>query len=315
MINGKIRFASGLLLLSATAGFAQSTGPPVVTIKQGSSVKLRANSVNATTYQWLRNGIPIQNATLPDIEVKDAGTYKVVAYNKEGCESDVSDAVVVLVEPVNPRKADMMVKKDADLRSVGVADIYEYQIVVTNKGADQATQIMVTDVLPPEVTLEQFLTTTGTARYDNGSRAVNWEIMSLDSGKTAQINIRVKAASPGLVKNTATVTAFEVDPDLSNNSSTHEKTIVDIMVPNVFTPNGDNKNDTFMIPGLEKYEANELTIINRWGATVYSKKGYKNDWTGDSLAEGTYYYLLKVKAGGNKWEVYKGYVTLLRGKR
>lgn len=315
MINGKIRFASGLLLLSATAGFAQSTGPPVVTIKQGSSVKLRANSVNATTYQWLRNGIPIQNATLPDIEVKEAGTYKVVAYNTEGCESDVSDAIVVLVEPVIPRSADMMVKKDADLRSVGVADMYEYLITVTNKGVDQATQIKVRDMLPPEVAFEQFVFSSGEAVYDPASRTVNWDIQKLDSGKTAEIRIKVKALSPGQVKNVATVSAFEVDPDPANNSSTNEKMIVDIMIPNVFTPNGDAKNETFMIPGLEKYEANELTIINRWGATVYAKKGYKNEWTGDSLAEGTYYYLLKVKTGGNKWEVYKGYVTLLRGKR
>lgn len=315
MINGKIRFASGLLLLSATAGFAQSTGPPVVTIKQGSSVKLRANSVNATTYQWLRNGIPIQNATLPDIEVKEAGTYKVVAYNKEGCESDVSDAIVVLVEPVIPRSADMMVKKDADLRSIGVADIYEYLITVTNKGIDQATQIKVRDILPPEVAFEQFVFSSGEAVYDQSTRTVLWGIQQLDSGKTAEIRIKVKALSPGQVKNIATVSAFEVDPDPANNSSANEKMIVDIMIPNVFTPNGDNKNETFMIPGLEKYEANELTIINRWGATVYAKKSYKNDWTGDSLAEGTYYYLLKVKAGGNKWEVYKGYVTLLRGKR
>ncbi|HMI02787.1 MAG TPA: gliding motility-associated C-terminal domain-containing protein [Pedobacter sp.] len=315
MINGKIRFASGLLLLSATAGFAQSTGPPVVTIKQGSSVKLRANSVNATTYQWLRNGIPIQNATLPDIEVKEAGTYKVVAYNTEGCESDVSDAIVVLVEPVISKSADMSVKKDADLRSIGVADMYEYLITVTNKGVDQATQIKVRDMLPPEVSFEKFVFSSGEAVYDASSRTVNWDIQKLDSGKTAEIRIKVKALSPGQVKNIATVSAFEVDPDPANNSSTNEKNIVDIMIPNVFTPNGDTKNETFMIPGLEKYEANELTIINRWGATVYAKKGYKNDWAGDSLAEGTYYYLLKVKAGGNKWEVYKGYVTLLRGKR
>ncbi|MNE76567.1 hypothetical protein D3C80_1728100 [compost metagenome] len=62
------------------------------------------------------------------------------------------------------------------------------------------------------------------------------------------------------------------------------------------------------------YETNELTIVNRWGGTVYDKKGYKNDWDGSNLNEGTYYYLLKIKTADNKWEVYKGYVTILRSK-
>lgn len=315
MINGKIRFASGLLLFSATAGFAQANGSQTVKIKEGSSLKLRASSVNATTYQWIRNDAAIPNATLPDIEIKQAGIYRVVAYNAEGCESDVSDPIVVEVEPVVPRVADMVIKKDADLKSIGISDTYEYLIRVINKGVDIATEIKVKDVLPPEVAFEQFVFSLGDATYDVGTRTINWDILKLDSGRTAEIRIKVKALKAGLVKNTATVSAFEIDPDPSSNSATNEKVVVDIMIPNVFTPNGDNKNETFMIPGLDKYEANELTIMNRWGNTVYSKKGYQNDWTGDSLSEGTYYYLLKVKTAGNKWEVYKGYITLLRGNR
>ncbi len=315
MINRRIRLTSGLLLLSATAGYGQSAGAQTVKIREGSSVKLRANSVNASTYQWLRDRRPIPGATLAELRVFRSGIYTVVAYNQEGCESDVSDEIIVEVEPLKPKVADMMVRKDADLRSAGISDIFEYQIRVTNKGSDQATQIRVTDVLPPEVSFEQYIASMGTASYNNSTRALNWDILSLDSGMTAQINIKVKATAAGLVKNTATVTALEIDPDPSNNTATNEKTIVDIMIPNVFTPNGDNKNDTFIIPGLDKYEANELTIMNRWGATVYNKKGYKNEWTGEGLSEGTYYYLLKVKTMANKWEVYKGYITLLRGHR
>ncbi len=77
---------------------------------------------------------------------------------------------------------------------------------------------------------------------------------------------------------------------------------------------GDGLNDTFKIPGLELYEANELSILNRWGGTVYHKISYGNDWDAPGLNEGTYFYLLKVKAAGNKWEIYKGYITILRSK-
>ena len=91
---------------------------------------------------------------------------------------------------------------------------------------------------------------------------------------------------------------------------------VDVKVPNVFTPNGDGENDTFEIRGLDQYAENELSIVNRWGNEVFNRKGYRNDWTGDGLNEGTYYYLLKVKKrGSNEWEVKKGFITLIRNFR
>nr|WP_316829064.1 Calx-beta domain-containing protein [Pedobacter miscanthi] len=86
-----------------------------------------------------------------------------------------------------------------------------------------------------------------------------------------------------------------------------------ITIPNLFTPNGDGINDTFEIIGLNQYQSNELQIINRWGNEVFHAKGYQNNWTGEGLNEGTYYYLLRVKkANSDELEVYKGYITLIR---
>ncbi|SDD06044.1 Calx-beta domain-containing protein [Pedobacter soli] len=86
-----------------------------------------------------------------------------------------------------------------------------------------------------------------------------------------------------------------------------------ITIPNLFTPNGDGINDTFEIIGLNQYQTSELQIVNRWGNEVFHAKGYQNNWTGEGLNEGTYYYLLRVKkANSNDVEVYKGYITLIR---
>ncbi|WP_025146750.1 T9SS C-terminal target domain-containing protein, partial [Pedobacter jeongneungensis] len=86
-----------------------------------------------------------------------------------------------------------------------------------------------------------------------------------------------------------------------------------ITIPNLFTPNGDGINDAFEIIGLNQYQANELQIVNRWGNEVFHAKGYQNNWTGEGLNEGTYYYLLRVKkANSDEFEVYKGYITLIR---
>ncbi|MNL13683.1 hypothetical protein D3C87_1345960 [compost metagenome] len=180
---------------------------------------------------------------------------------------------------------------------------------------NDATQVKVVDVLPPELKLETWtFPSLGSVSYNSGTRTILWEISKLDNGQSADLKIKVTALKAGIIRNTASASANETDPDLKNNSATDIKSIAGIIIPNVFTPNNDGLNDTFEIPGLQMYETNELTIVNRWGGTVYDKKGYKNDWDGSNLNEGTYYYLLKIKTADNKWEVYKGYVTILRSK-
>ncbi len=79
----------------------------------------------------------------------------------------------------------------------------------------------------------------------------------------------------------------------------------DILVYNALSPNGDGRNDTLIIRGIESIPNNELVIFNRWGQEVYRKKGYDNSWGGDSegrvtvnsdaqLPVGTYYYVLEI---------------------
>jgi gliding motility-associated-like protein len=89
---------------------------------------------------------------------------------------------------------------------------------------------------------------------------------------------------------------------------------LDLAMPQGYSPNSDGKNDHFVIHGVEAYPDNELTIYNRWGNIVYSKKGYNNDWDGVSnngltLPNATYFAIFEV----NKGEiVLKGYVELRR---
>jgi len=53
--------------------------------------------------------------------------------------------------------------------------------------------------------------------------------------------------------------------------------------------------------------------VNRWGNEVYHMNNYQNNWSGEGLNEGTYFYLLKVKnADNSEWVVYKGWLTLIR---
>ncbi|MCC6599138.1 MAG: gliding motility-associated C-terminal domain-containing protein [Crocinitomicaceae bacterium] len=83
------------------------------------------------------------------------------------------------------------------------------------------------------------------------------------------------------------------------------------------TPNGDGKNDQWIIDGVNqpRYLKNDVSIINRWGQRVWSASGYNNTeifWEGlDSnnqlLPDGTYFY--SVETNG---ENYSGYIELQR---
>jgi gliding motility-associated-like protein/uncharacterized repeat protein (TIGR01451 family) len=316
MFNRKQGFVTSLLLLSATAGFAQSNGSgQTVNLPRGASLKAKANSVNAVSYQWLKDDVAITGATSADYTILLAGTYKVVSFNAAGCASDISDPVTVNIAPTSLLTADLMINKNSESRSITINQTFEYLIHVKNNGVGDATLLKVQDVLPEELIFEEMMNPAlGLARYNLGTKTILWEIDQLNNGQMADLKIKVKAIKSGIIRNTATVTAQETDPNLQNNTSTDSKSIVGIIIPNVFTPNGDGLNDTFVIPGLEFYEANELTIVNRWGGTVYEKKGYQGDWSATGLTEGTYFYLLKVRTAGNKWEVYKGFVTMLRSK-
>lgn len=106
----------------------------------------------------------------------------------------------------------------------------------------------------------------------------------------------------------------------------HELTVkvAELDIPNVFTPNGDTRNDKFEIrlKGESKtedfrqaYLSNEFEVFDRWGRKVFSKDNYKSeDWDGGNLSDGTYFYVLRcVSYWGN--DNYHGAVTILRGNK
>lgn len=83
-----------------------------------------------------------------------------------------------------------------------------------------------------------------------------------------------------------------------------------ITIPNVFTPNNDNENQFFVILGLENYPGAELFIFDRWGAKIYESSSYANDWQARDVADGTYYYILRLPFGVRR--DIEGYLTILR---
>lgn len=80
-------------------------------------------------------------------------------------------------------------------------------------------------------------------------------------------------------------------------------------IPNVITPNGDGKNDSFIIGKLNLFKDNELVIFDRWGKTLYQQNNYQQDWKAENLPTGTYYYLFRYEQG-NKFK--RGIIEVLK---
>lgn len=104
--------------------------------------------------------------------------------------------------------------------------------------------------------------------------------------------------------------------DQCGNTDTDTSDIVmnpcEITIPNVFSPNGDGINDVFYIDNLEYHPNSYLIIFNRWGQVVYETGSYLNNWDGDGVSDGVYYYILK-KTDPDATE-YNGNVTILGSK-
>ena len=69
-----------------------------------------------------------------------------------------------------------------------------------------------------------------------------------------------------------------------------------LAVPNVFTPNGDGKNDEFRV-AYRSLRDFHIWVYNRWGKLVYEStdpaKGWDGNINGRPAAEGAYFYVVR----------------------
>ncbi|RNL56836.1 T9SS type B sorting domain-containing protein, partial [Pedobacter jejuensis] len=233
-------------------------------------------------------------------------------------------SVVDPIDPNNPELPEVVVPTEGKITatktivgnpaSVKSGEVLTYNITLTNSFGTAKTGVKVSDDLPIQL---QNITNINNGGTLTGS-IINWNNLTVPANGTLilSFNATVKVnlpASTTSIRNTAIVTD-PIDPTNPDKPYVEVPTTInDLFIPNLYTPNGDGNNDTFVIRGLEMFAENDLIIVNRWGNEVYKQKNYQNNWTGEGLNEGTYYYVLRVKdTSGSNWKVYKGYITLIR---
>ena len=95
-------------------------------------------------------------------------------------------------------------------------------------------------------------------------------------------------------------------------------------LPNVFTPNGDERNDFFVPFPYRGVKEIDLHIFNRWGQLVFTSTDPDIQWPGsyketnEQVPDGVYFYTCDVvmkRLAGDEVKRLKGYVHILRGKQ
>jgi gliding motility-associated-like protein len=120
---------------------------------------------------------------------------------------------------------------------------------------------------------------------------------------TSTITVIV-TAQDGITKTSYTVTLYKASPPTA------------IIPTNILSPNGDGKNDGWVVKDIELFPDNEVTIYDKGGREVFRKKGYHNDWDGTiggaTLSQGTYFYVVEFGPG---IAPVKGFITILRNQQ
>lgn len=118
-----------------------------------------------------------------------------------------------------------------------------------------------------------------------------------------------------LTENTTFILKVISDKGCGASSSAIVKVVRPLLMPNVFSPNGDGLNDVYRIPPDVSLLLQEFSIFDRWGSKVFSTHNISEGWNGTfngmPVIAGTYVYF--IKGSNDRGTVFlKGTVVLIR---
>ncbi|HWV65643.1 Ig-like domain-containing protein, partial [Chitinophaga sp.] len=224
-----------------------------------------------------------------------------------------------------------------------------YTLVVQNLGNVPVTDVQVTDdlsaVFAPPITyslIGDIIATGGLLANNTFNGSNNIDLLAAGSNlavgaaDTIRFVVRItpnkqsgtfnnsaflKGSGGGVAVSDQSTNGLQADPDGNGVPDESVATPVTLNptrlhIPGGFSPNGDGRNDRFVI-GNAGNDKISLEMYNRWGNAVYKNTDYKNNWDGrsnqgvhpgDVVPDGTYYYIITVN--GN--DRIAGFITIMR---
>jgi gliding motility-associated-like protein len=294
----------------------------------GTSLVLNAGG--SGTYSWSTG------AVTPSIPVNTAGTYSLTVTNSCG-SATASQVVSILSLPhallggggtvcsgdsIQLRASGGTAyswSTGSTMPSVYVSVAGTYVVAVTNScGTDTASVVVKSSAVTAAFAAD---TTIGTASLlvnfadHSSANAITWTWDFGDGTTSTGPNTSHVFQSPG---------TYTVGLTVTNAFGCSSKSFVTvfvkeisswILVPNVFTPNGDGSNDLFLISS-QGIETCNIKLYDRWGVLLAELFAPHEGWDGrtmggQSATDGTYYYILSAKGMDGKQFHLNGFFMLL----
>ena len=313
---------------------------------EGQTTTLSVNSVAGHTYQWRKDGADISGQTANTLTVNQQGNYTVnVTYT--GCSKETGAyQVVILTKPVSKFTASSVSacigsllsftnESTIDSRATAAyawdfgdgqtastedathtyatAGTFSTTLTVSYSGvssctSNTSTSISVGDATPPEIISEKSEICPGeeTMLSIEGT-------YSTTTWSTGETTAFVVVSQPGPYSVTTEDSNGCVGNDEISITETAGCGTIELDIPNMFSPNGDTRNDRWVISGVESYPACTMKIYDDKGVRVFQQTGYPVEgwdgvYNGKSLPDGVYYYVFSCPDEKPK----SGSVTILR---
>ena len=322
--QGTCGLVTDTIYLSGTPAQSSMIGDTLIC--DTNPITLNAGSNTGATYLWN------DGSTDSTYQVSQSGTYWVEITNSCGITTDSINVNYFQSQALdlgpdqtfcngNDYTVDLNYVNTAYLWSNGSTDSSitftqsgTYWVNATNVCGSQSDTILITVLPNPNVNLGPDQTvclgeTTTLSIYPLGNTFEWYDGNNFDStviiSEAGQYWVTVYTAQCGDASDTIFID-FE------------DCTVYDpiVVMPNVFTPNGDQNNAVFLPVVAKNLETFEMIILNRWGNVMFTSNSSIVGWDGTSggrqCPEGTYFWTVKGVGISEQTVEMQGIVTLVR---
>jgi gliding motility-associated-like protein len=304
---------------------------------QGGSVTLTASGT--PTVSW-SDGVQNGQSFIPST----SNSYVVTGTSANGCIT--TDTVLVTVNPLpvinagNPQTVCVGQQVTLSGSGAGAGGAYSWSNGIQNNtpftvngtmtytvtgtdanGCTSQAQVIVTGLPLPNANFSPDVTTGAiplTVNFTNTSTNAN--SYTWDFGNGSGTNTLSLTNTSTIYSEIGVYTAWLFASNGYCEDST--STIINInlppwiFVPNVFTPNADGSNETWMVQ-TENMASIDLIILNRWGNVMAKIEDLNGGWDGktsdgSNATAGTYFYKYEAKALNGEEFSGHGFLTLIR---
>jgi uncharacterized repeat protein (TIGR01451 family) len=120
--------------------------------------------------------------------------------------------------------ADLKLSNTTPSPIVSVGSVFTYTVRVTNSGPDVATNVVILDTLPPNVTV--FGVSSSQGAIATTGNLITVSVGTLNAGAVATLSLALIATEEGMLTNAASVTTDQIDFNTANNQEESVVTVV-----------------------------------------------------------------------------------------